>query len=287
MLLCLHGFLDHGRSFQPVAAALAPRYHVIAPDFRGHGASDWIGAGGYYHFHDYYGDMTDLIETKSLQRFSILAHSMGGTIAIVLSNLFPERVSSMVLLEGMGPEGEDIRRAPDRLHRFVTALRRPALMGDVEHRRRHRRVFDSVKDAAVRMMELNQHLSEARALELASGGTEPAPLPDGGTGVAWSFDPLHRSPSARPFNFEEFQSYIRGVSAPVLALYGGDSSFPLGELDTRHRMVRELRAAVVERTGHNMHHDRPEVITEATRFWLEGNRQGALPASLVEMKAST
>ncbi len=286
-LLCLHGFLDHGASFAPIAEALADRYHVLAPDFRGHGASDWVGAGGYYHFHDYYGDLVELIESKKLARFSVLAHSMGGTIAIVLANLFSERVSSMILLEGMGPEGEDLRKAPDRLQRHISALRRPALTGDVAFRRSHRRVFESVEEAAVRMMELNHHLSKSRALELARGGTEQAALPDGKPGVAWSFDPLHRTPSARPFNFEEFQAFLRGVSAPVLALYGGESTFPLGALDSRHRMVRELRAAVVANTGHNIHHDKPEVVLEAVRFWLEGSRQGALPASLLEMNVST
>ena len=287
VLLCLHGFLDHGASFAPIAESLAPRYHVLAPDFRGHGASEWVGAGGYYHFHDYYGDMVELIESRHLSRFSVLAHSMGGTIAIVLANLYPERIVSMVLLEGMGPEGEDIKKAPDRLQRFVSALRRPALTGDVAYRRSHRRVFESLDEAAVRMMELNQHLSKARALELARGSTEAAPLPEGGEGVAWSFDPLHRSPSARPFNFEEFRTFISGVSAPVLALYGGESTFPLGALEERHRLVRDLRAAVVANTGHNIHHDKPEVVLDAVRFWLEGRGQGALPASLLEMNAST
>lgn len=286
VLLCLHGFLDHGRSFAPIAAALAERHYVLAPDFRGHGASDWVGAGGYYHFHDYYGDMAELVESRGLAEFSILAHSMGGSVALVLANLYAERVRRVVLLEGVGPEGEDIRRAPDRLQRHLNALRRPAIMGDVAHRRAHRRVFESVEEAAERLMDLNQHLGRTRAIELAAGGTEPATLPDGGPGVTWSFDPLHRSPSARPFNLEEFRPFLLGVSAPVLALYGGESTFPLGALEERHRLIRGLRAAVVANTGHNIHHDRPDAVLEAVRFWLETDGQGALPDGLSEMKVS-
>lgn len=287
VLLCLHGFLDHGRSFAPIAEALESSYHILAPDFRGHGASDWIGAGGYYHFHDYYGDMSELVESRGLTEFSLLAHSMGGSVAIVMANLFAERLRRLVLLEGVGPEGEDLRRAPDRLMRHLQAVRRPALTGDVAHRRAHRRVFDSLEEAAERMMELNRHLSQARALELAAGGTEPAPLPDGRPGVAWSFDPLHRTPSARPFNFEEFRSFLLGISAPVLALYGGESTFPMGALEERHRLLKSLRAAVVPNTGHNIHHDKPEVVREAVQFWLGTDAQGPLPACLSEMKAST
>jgi len=49
----VHGFLDLGYTWHEVAATLATRAHVIAPDLRGHGDSDWLGAGGYYHFFDY------------------------------------------------------------------------------------------------------------------------------------------------------------------------------------------------------------------------------------------
>lgn len=284
VLLCLHGFLDHGRSFAPIAEALAADYHVLAPDLRGHGASDWVGAGGYYHFHDYYGDLMELVESRGLAEFSVLAHSMGGSIAIVLANLYADRVQKMVLLEGVGPEGEDLRRAPDRLQRHLQALRRPALIGDVAYRRAHRRVFESVDEAAERLMELNRHLSLPRALDLARDGTRAAVQPDGRPGVAWAFDPLHRTPSARPFNFEEFRTFMLGVSAPVLALYGGDSTFPMGALEERHRLFRSLRAAVVAQTGHNLHHDKPEAVLAATRFWLGTNGGGPLPAGLSELE---
>jgi len=47
---------------------LATRAHVIAPDLRGHGDTDWIGAGGYYHFLDYVADLDELIaRTKPCQ----------------------------------------------------------------------------------------------------------------------------------------------------------------------------------------------------------------------------
>ena len=38
-----------------------PHGRVIAPDLRGHGDSDWIGAGGYYHFLDYVADLDQVI----------------------------------------------------------------------------------------------------------------------------------------------------------------------------------------------------------------------------------
>ena len=52
-LLLVHGGRDHCRNWDWVAEDLRNDYHIIAPDLRGHGDSEWIGAGGYYHFADY------------------------------------------------------------------------------------------------------------------------------------------------------------------------------------------------------------------------------------------
>ena len=52
-VVLVHGFLDLCWGWQDtVEAGLAGRFHVVAPDMRGHGDSDRVGAGGYYHFID-------------------------------------------------------------------------------------------------------------------------------------------------------------------------------------------------------------------------------------------
>ena len=62
-LLLLHGFLDAGGSWDLVATELAPRgIEVYAVDLRGFGASDRVGAGGYYHFPDYVADVDALVD---------------------------------------------------------------------------------------------------------------------------------------------------------------------------------------------------------------------------------
>src|SRR5262245_7037118 len=81
-VLLIHGFLDFAFGFTPlVEAGLDGRYHIIAPDLRGHGDSDRVGDGGYYHFADYVADIHDLVEQKARGRLSIVGHSMGGMVA--------------------------------------------------------------------------------------------------------------------------------------------------------------------------------------------------------------
>ena len=62
-ILCLHGILDQGLVWEPVAMALAKAgYRVIAPDLRGHGKSAHVGPGGEYHLMDFLGDVVTLVE---------------------------------------------------------------------------------------------------------------------------------------------------------------------------------------------------------------------------------
>lgn len=271
VVLCLHGFLDHGSSFAPIAEALRDRWRFVLVDFRGHGASGWIGSGGYYHFPDYTTDALAVIRAVGAERFSILAHSMGGSVASFLAATLGSRVEAMVLLEGMGPPEEDLTHAPDRLRRWTEALIEPGVDGDVEARRAARRPMKSVEEAIARMQRTNPRLSTDRARALVLSSSEPH-----GDGIVWRFDPLHRTPSARPFNRVEMMSFFRRVEQPVLSLYGDATEWALPDLAERHRALSAVRVGVVEGAGHNVHHDRPDVVTRAVATWFGGDRHATI-----------
>ena len=40
-LILVHGGLDHCRNWDAIARELQPHFHVVAPDLRGHGDSEW------------------------------------------------------------------------------------------------------------------------------------------------------------------------------------------------------------------------------------------------------
>src|SRR5262245_7125425 len=92
-VILLHGFLDIAWGWVAVAEpGLAARFHVVAPDLRGHGDSDRVGAGGYYHFPDYLADLHELVAKLGRARVSLVGHSMGGGIAAYYAGSFPERI---------------------------------------------------------------------------------------------------------------------------------------------------------------------------------------------------
>ncbi len=80
-LLLLHGGRDHCRNWDWVARTLSDRYHVIAPDLRGHGDSAW-SASGHYTMANYIYDLAQLVHQQNLAPVSIIAHSLGGNIAL-------------------------------------------------------------------------------------------------------------------------------------------------------------------------------------------------------------
>jgi pimeloyl-ACP methyl ester carboxylesterase len=104
-LLALHGHLDQGATFAPLAQELAPQWRVIAPDQRGQGASDrapdYTRAG-------YLADAVGLVEHLGVSAAVVLGHSLGGLNAYQLAARHPELVTALVIEDAgaeMGVEG--------------------------------------------------------------------------------------------------------------------------------------------------------------------------------------
>jgi pimeloyl-ACP methyl ester carboxylesterase len=100
-VVLLHGLRSYARTWEPVAAALAGRYRLIALDHRGRGDSDWDPAGD-YRTEAYVGDLEQFADTLALSRFALVGHSMGGVNALVYAARHPERVR-LAVIEDIGP----------------------------------------------------------------------------------------------------------------------------------------------------------------------------------------
>jgi len=67
---------------------------VVAPDLRGHGAS---GRTSSYSFDLMRDDVLGLADTFGLERFDLVGHSMGGSVAILVAEAAPQRLTRLVL----------------------------------------------------------------------------------------------------------------------------------------------------------------------------------------------
>lgn len=267
-----HGFLDHGKSFAAIAERLSSRWHVIAPDARGHGESAWIGSGGYYHFPDFWHDLDGLL--RHYEPDHVVGHSMGGMITTALLAVRPGRARSLALLDGMGPLESPVDAWPGRLAGWLDALNLPALAGDVTERRAGRRPMATLADAAARLQKANPRLPAQMALRLAETNTEPV-----ANGWVWRHDPLHRTPSARPFRIDEAMRLWALLPMPVLSVYAEHSEWLPPDLRARHAAVPHLHAGALPGASHNLHHEQPETIAHLLESWWNAPGQ-CLPDGL-------
>ncbi len=249
LLLLIHGGRDHARNWDWVAGALRADYHVIAPDLRGHGDSQW-SIGGSYALIDYTLDIAQLLDAVGKSPATIIGHSLGGAIALQYTGTFPDLVSKVVAIEGLGPPPGMIKERPaqERMRYWVKEMKSLA--------QRKVKRYATLDEAVERMREANPHLSEERARHLTVHGSY---RDEDGT-YLWKFDNYTRTTTPYLFNKNDARELWSGISAPVLLLRGSDSWASDPEKDGRVEAFQGYEFHNIDGAGHWVHHDQLEVF---------------------------
>ena len=99
-MLCVHGSAAHAHWFDFVASGFTGDYHVMAPDLRGHGDSEWDRSPEpEYNYDRYAADIHALTEKLDLRDFILVGHSMGGLVSIVYTATYPGRARAFVMVD--------------------------------------------------------------------------------------------------------------------------------------------------------------------------------------------
>jgi len=259
-LLLVHGGRDHCRNWDWVAARLRHKWHIIAPDLRGHGDSQWT-LDGDYTMVNYVYDLAQLIHQQELAPVTLVAHSLGGNIALRYTGTFPETVRKLVAIEGLGPApkilAERDRTPPaERLRGWIEEQR--GLAGRITRR------YPSIEDAFKRMQEENKHLSPEQARHLTQHGVNQN---EDGT-YSWKFDNRVRARPPYDLPQSEIEALWAAITCPTLLVYGKESwaSNPLE--DGRARHFKSARVELFERAGHWVHHDRLDAFVDLLEEFL-------------------
>nr|WP_295664455.1 alpha/beta hydrolase [Polymorphobacter sp.] len=259
-LLLLHGGRDHCRNWDWVATDLARDWHVIAPDLRGHGDSAWSPDGNYSMAAFVY-DLAQLIHGLKLAPLTIVAHSLGGNIALRYTGLYPDNVAKIVAIEGLGPSPAALARrqaiAPDqRMRDWIDDIRGLSA--------RQPKRYASVDDALARMIAENKHLSEAQARHLTRHGV----LQNEDGSYSWKFDNYIRGFSPVDLPYADLQALWGRITCPTLLVYGAESWASNPAVDGRITAFNHARVELFERAGHWVHHDRTADFIACTRAFL-------------------
>jgi pimeloyl-ACP methyl ester carboxylesterase len=259
-LVLVHGGRDHCRNWDWVAADLARDWHVIAPDLRGHGDSAW-STDGHYSMAAHVYDLAQLIHGLGLAPVTLVAHSLGGNIALRYAGLYPANVAKIVAIEGLGPSpamraARGDATTPERLRTWIDEVR--GLAGRAPKR------YATIADACARMMAENKHLSAEQARHLTVHGV----LQNEDGTFSWKFDNYIRAWPPVDIAYADLEALWGAITAPTLLVYGAESWASNPAVDGRIAAFANARVELFERAGHWVHHDRTADFIACVRGFL-------------------
>lgn len=98
-MIVLHGFRDNANSFDTLIPLLPNTFCYVCIDFPSHGKSTHFPAPIFVTFLDFITALKLVLDYLKRKKYIILGHSYGGQTAMVLTQLFPEYVLKLIVLD--------------------------------------------------------------------------------------------------------------------------------------------------------------------------------------------
>ena len=206
-ILALHGWLDNAASFE-VIAPLLPGYHIIALDLPGQGLSDHRSIEGSYNIWDDLVDLVRFIDHQGWQDCTLLGHSRGAIIALLLAVTEPTRINAFIGLDAITPEPKAIEDAPAQLTKYVN--------GNLSLVNKRLSGYPSVEEALQARIKVSG-MQESSARRIVDRS-----LYQDGDVYRWAHDPRLMLSSAFRLTAEHNQAFINALKVPCLVLLAED-----------------------------------------------------------------
>lgn len=271
-LLALHGWLDNAMTFVRLAPALAAAgYRVVAPDFAGHGYSDWRPAGQTYLLMENCFDIQAAALALGWDRFTLLGHSMGAGVASLLAGAHPQAVEKLVMLDGIGtltaPEEETAAQLGRALGRWIGHQEKYADSDPLSAF--SGKIYSSIQAAAEARMKGVGAVDLEAALQLCQRALQQVDEAHAAGGWFWRSDSRLRHPS--PWRLTEAQnlSFMQSIQAETL-LVEAEQGLLINrpEIEKRFATIKNAQKAVIA-GGHHLHLEASsagDVITAVLNF---------------------
>lgn len=255
-LILVHGGLDHCRNWDAIARELQPHFHVMAPDLRGHGDSEWA-KGSSYSLTDHVYDLTRLVHTAEVEGATIIGHSLGGMISLAYAGTYPERVSRLAILDGAFLSGSGRTPIHEQMLRWIDQLDRIG--------QRDASTFRTIEEAAQRLSARNKKLTAEQALHLARHGVRQ----DADGLYRWKFDHYQRARAPYRISAKDYIALWSRIACPTLLMWGDESFLPDPEAAGLLAYFKTAEVEKIAGAGHWLHHDRLDVVLASLRRFLD------------------
>lgn len=252
-LLLVHGNSAHADWWSFIAPYLAMDYRVAAISLSGMGASDWRET---YSFETFAHEARAGAEAAGLYEAGkpvFIGHSFGGSQVLHAAVRYPEWMRAAILVDtGFGP--------PPAAEGF----RQPQM------RTQPNRVYPTLQAALARFRFMppqgcsNPYIADF----IARRSLKRAPLPEGGEGWTWRFDPflwgkLDRGP------LEQLLTVQTVLTTPTVHIYGENSAIVRRHAEAGlSRLPAGIRSIVIPDSEHHIMVDQPLALVSALRSVL-------------------
>jgi pimeloyl-ACP methyl ester carboxylesterase len=255
-LVLLHGGSATWQSFESIMAELAARWHIYAPDFRGHGKSSW--APGTYRLQDYASDILTFLRECVKEPVHLFGHSLGGIVALLVAAQYSEGVRAVAV--GDAPLTSETWRAVLELHRERALAWRDLAGGQ----KSYEEVIEELKDAPI---EVPGRPGTVPMREVVG---EDAPV------YAWvANNLLQNDPDMHTALYDRYKitaagyemtSVLPAIHCPVLLLQADPETGGLmtdREVELALPLLAQPRHVRLSGISHVLHNERKEPVLEA------------------------
>jgi len=250
-VVLLHGYVESGDMWGPLASALAKHHTVIVPDLRGLGRSS-RPADGYDHKTQAQ-DIRAVVETLGFDRAAVVGHDLGGVVAYAYAAQYPAKVTRLVFMEapvpGVGP-WKEVAAMPALWHWYFGGPDAERLVQG-----RERIYFDHFWKFAADPSKIDEETRDHYAAQYAA-------------------------PGAMRAGFAQFAAFTQDakdnavlsqtkLSMPVLAI-GGEKAFGAYPGAFMRAVATDVREVVIPKTGHWLLDENPDVTVPLVRDFIDG-----------------
>lgn len=230
-LVLLHGSNASLFTWEPWSKTLSDHFRVISLDLPGHGLT------GAVPNHDYSGKgmamfVAEFADKIGLQKFALGGNSMGGGVAARFAEMYPDRVTALILVDAAGMPG----KTGDRIPLAFQLLRMPWLQSVMAHANPKPLAREGLGKAIVRKAVLTEQMIDLYSDMALLEGSRAA-----------TFERFNQMNG--DFNF--VKDHVGTLKLPVLILWGEeDHLIPVTAAHSWNRAIPGSKLIIYPATGH-------------------------------------